>query len=341
MTAAPPPRASRVAASISVVLCTYKRPDDLARCLRAVEQQTRTPDEVLVVVRDTDDATRNYLAHRVPSSVPDPLPLRVVLVQKPGTVAARNAGLFASTSDVVSMTDDDAVPRPDWVERILEHFRANPRLGALGGRDQCFTAAGLPQPASKDVVGRLLWNGKHVGNHALGRGGPREVDLLKGVNMSFRREAATPIGFDLRLRGSGAQPSEDLALSRAVSVRGWSVLYDPAVLVDHYEGVREEPRHYAALLASDQSGLGDAIYNQFVATWDGRSPLQHLVSLLYFFVVGTRFAPGLVQALRFTPSLGRVSWMRFAVAQRARLEAFWNLSRASASPSGNSATPLA
>ena len=333
MTATSPPRASRPAATISVVLCTYKRPGDLARCLHAVEQQTRTPEEVLVVVQKTDGATRDYLAHRVP----EPLPLRIILVQQPGTVAARNAGLFASTFDVVSMTDDDAAPRPDWLERILEHFRTNPRLGALGGRDQCFTA-GLPQPASRDVVGKLLWNGKHVGNHALGRGDPREVDLLKGVNMSFRREAATPIGFDLRLRGSGAQPSEDLALSRAISVHGWSVIYDPAVLVDHYEGVREEPRHYAALLASDKTGLADAIYNQFVATWDGRSPLQHLVSLLYFFLVGTRFAPGLVQAVRFTPSLGRVSWMRFAVAQRARLEAFRDLSRTSATASGTSVT---
>jgi hypothetical protein len=39
---------------------------------------------------------------------------------------------------------------------------------------------------------------------------PREVDGLKGANMSFRSEVFAKVRFDKRLRGSGATPNEDL-----------------------------------------------------------------------------------------------------------------------------------
>lgn len=306
--------------TIGVVLCTYRRPDNLEKCLRGLEQQTLRPDEVVVVVRDTDQATEAYLHGRSP----EPLPLRLVRVTEPGLIAARSRGLEAAISDVLALTDDDAVPRPDWIERIFAHFQANARLGGLGGRDQCYHGE-VARPATKDVVGKLLWNGKHVGNHDVGRGPAREVDILKGANMSYRREALAAVGFDRRLRGSGSQACEDLAVSRAVANQGWTLLYDPAVLVDHYEGAREEARHYAGQGSADWDGFSDSVYNQVVAVWESLSPARRLASLVYFLLVGTRAAPGLLQAIRFTPQLGRRSWMRFLVAQKARFAAYRDL----------------
>ncbi len=315
--------ASGVPATIGVAVVSFQRPHDLARCLDGLALQTRKADLVVVVLREEDGASRQILQERLADPA---LPIRLVLVREPGVVAARNAGLQNCQTDVVAMLDDDAVPRPDWIERILQHFVANPHLGALGGRDQCFTN-GVPQAATKDVVGRLLWNGKHIGNHALGRGAAREVDLLKGANMSFRRAATDTLSFDRRLRGRGAQPCEDFAFSRAISLAGWSVMYDPAVLVDHYEGAREEVRHYAGEKSTDMAGFSNSAYNQVVAAWDSLSPLRRFLSLVYFALVGTRVAPGLVQAFRFTPQLRGLAWKRFFVAQGARLSAYRDLLR--------------
>ena len=308
--------------TLGVVLCTYRRPDNLAKCLRGLEQQIRRPDEVVIVARDTDQATQAYVHGRSQ----EPLPVRLVTVTEPGLIAARTRGLAAATSDVLALTDDDAVPRPDWLDRIFAHFAANPQLGGLGGRDQCYTG-GVAQLATKDLVGKLLWNGKHVGNHHLGRGSAREVDILKGANMSYRREALAAVGFDRRLRGSGSQACEDLAVSRAVGNQGWLLLYDPAVLVDHYEGARDEARHYAGQVVTDWNGFSDSVYNQVVAVWDSLSPARRLASLVYFAVLGTRAAPGLLQAIRFTPQLRSVAWVRFWVTQTARLAAYRNLLR--------------
>jgi glycosyltransferase involved in cell wall biosynthesis len=312
--------------TIAALLCTYRRPDNLAKCLAGFENQTRMADEILVVVRDIDLETRAYLAARMPETL---LPIKLVTVQQPGLVAARNAGVAAATADIIAMLDDDAVPHPTWLERIFNHFAANPELGGVGGRDLCF-AGGKPIPPSKDQVGILLWNGKYTGNHHLGRGTARIVDTIKGANMSYRRKVFDSVRFDSRLRGTGAQPCEDLAISRAVAMSGWKLLYDPEVLVDHFEGDRDEPRHYADQLTTDRAGFANSVYNQVVATWSSMSPLRRLGSFAYYSLIGTRTAPGLVQAVRFTPSLGWISWVRFGLALRARLTAFWDLSHTAA-----------
>lgn len=136
-----------------------------------------------MVVRDTDAETWQFLAQLNALN----LPLHTVKVTQPGVVAALNAGLAAVEGDIVSITDDDAAPHPDWLERIAAYFTSDSRLGGLGGRDWVYHGSKL-EDESRPVVGQLQWFGRVIGNHHLGVGEPREVDILKGVNMSFRKE---------------------------------------------------------------------------------------------------------------------------------------------------------
>ena len=100
---------------ITVLVPSYRRPDLLVKCLGALERQTRRPDEVVVVLRDTDHESRDaFASYRAGTS----LPLVAALVSRPGQMAAMNAGLEAATGEVVCFTDDDAEPFADWVERI-------------------------------------------------------------------------------------------------------------------------------------------------------------------------------------------------------------------------------
>jgi GT2 family glycosyltransferase len=303
----------------TVVIATYRRPKDLQRCIRALELQIRLPDQVLVVVREEDTETQALLADTIVA-----LPLKVLTVQTPGLIAARNVALTALSTDLVSMIDDDAAPHPEWLERVERHFLNNPRLGALGGRDRPGNKPDVE--TNRNIVGKIRYFGHLVGNHQCGCGPAREVDTLIGVNMSFRGAAITGMRFDSRLRGNGAQPNEDIAFCLAVRRRGWKVVYDPEVLVDHYEGVREEPRHYAALLpVTDATAFGNVTYNWVVAIYEEFSPLRHLVYIMWQFLVGTRLRPGLVQAIRFTLRLRRESWRRFWITQKAMLEAYVDL----------------
>ena len=113
------------------------------------------------------------------------LPLTIVRVTTPGTVAARNAGLDVCTSDVLCIVDDDTEPQPEWLAVVLRRFVEDPALGGLGGRDRCFDGTAFDD-RQEEVVGRIQWHGRMIGNHHLGYGAMREVDFLKGANMSFR-----------------------------------------------------------------------------------------------------------------------------------------------------------
>jgi GT2 family glycosyltransferase len=299
---------------ISVAVCTYQRPTDLQRCLEALRRQERLPDEVVVVVRSTDDPSLALLRGFDWGAL---LP-RIVTVSEPGLVAARNQALDSYCGDVIAFTDDDAVPHSDWVSAIELHFEADARLGGLGGRDRCHDGKAFDDGESP-IVGKVQWFGRMIAEHHHGVGPPRPVQFLKGANMSFRRTAIADLRFDARLRGMSC---EDLAFSLAVNRRGWKVLYDPAVLVDHYPGRTTETRHYATVFSAvDRAGLINFAFNQVITLRDELHGPRFVVFVIWSIFVGSRACPGLAQALRFTPKLGVVSWRRFVHFQKGVFEA--------------------
>jgi GT2 family glycosyltransferase len=304
--------------TIAVVIPTYNRPQSLVHCLEALKEQNRIPDEILVVVRDADAETKALLGScEFASSA-----LRVVTVRVPGMVAALNAGLEAARANIIAITDDDAVPRPDWLARINTHFRADPKVGGVGGRDWLHHDGKVDDGARK-VVGRVQWFGRVIGNHHLGVGGSREVCVLKGANMSFRRAAIQSVRFDERLRGTGAQVHNDLAFSLAVKRAGWKLIYDPAVAVDHYLAPRS---------GEDQRGRYEwtnAAYNETLSLLEHLTPMRRLVFIIWALLVGTRSSPGLLQWLRVLPREGRLAGKNLRAALTGRIQALnmWRLSR--------------
>ncbi|WP_322011895.1 glycosyltransferase family 2 protein [Paraburkholderia sp. J12] len=274
---------------VTVLVPTYRRPDDLARCLSALLRQARVPEQIVVVARADDAATHACLADHV---TPRVLNVDVAIVEEPGQVAALNRGLEAATGDVVAITDDDAAPRADWVERIAAAFEADARLGALGGRDWVHED-GRVLDGERELVGKLQRSGRIVGNHHLGVGDAREVDLLKGANMSYRRDAIAGLRFDRRLRGTGAQTHNDMAFSMSVKRAGWKLVYDPHVAVDHYPAPRpgEDPRN-AQTLAS----MRNAAFNLHLILRGHLPPLHRETAWWWYALVGTRVYPGVLLA---------------------------------------------
>ncbi|MDR9403851.1 MAG: glycosyltransferase [Halothece sp. Uz-M2-17] len=296
--------------SISVIIPTYRRSQDLIRCLGALKKQTRQATEIIIVIRDTDAETWNT----VKSNDFSPLNLLTVAVSPPGVIEALNQGLDRATGDMIALTDDDAMPHPDWLARLEQHFLFDPEVGGVGGRDLVYHGTQLTQGTRKKV-GQLQWFGRIIGNHHLGIGEAREVDLLKGVNMSFRRQAIAGLHFDQRLRGTGAQVHWELAFSLAVKRRGWKLIYDPAILVNHYPAQRfdeDQRRQYNDL------SLRNAIHNETLALLDHLSPLRRLIFILWAIAIGKRSSLGFVQWLRFFPQERSLASQKWVASMRGR-----------------------
>jgi len=129
-------------------------------------------------------------------------------------VAALNTGLDAA-GDIIAITDDDAAPH-DWLAHIETHFLSDSCVGGVGGRDWVYPrhSAGRWRTQGDRSV---HWFGRVIGNHHLGVGEPREVDVLKGVNMNYRRAAIANLRFDQRLRVQELRHN-DMAFSLAAQV---------------------------------------------------------------------------------------------------------------------------
>jgi hypothetical protein len=197
-----------------------------------------------------DDETDAFVSLLV-ASHRGPTDLRHGRVAEPGVLAANRKGMELVRGDIVCFIDDDAAARPDWLLRIERWFATRPELGAVGGRDVIHTANGVVAKRTKTVA-RIYWYGRIVGNHEKIFEGSCEAEHLKGVNMSFRRELLPP--FDELILGNAHHYETDLCF--AVRRRGYGVLFDGDLVVDHYQ---DAPRY----LSGNQAGA-DAEREYFI-----------------------------------------------------------------------------
>jgi GT2 family glycosyltransferase len=292
-------------------------------CLEGLRSQSRPADEVLVVVQGFDEPSASFV-DKLASTWRE---LRYVRVAQPGVVAALNCALAATDGAIVAFVDDDAVPTADWLERIVETFESDDRVAAVGGRDVIFMDGRLVDPGRRrglaalrrePAVGRIQWFGRVLGNHHVGVGGARDVDVLKGANMSLRREAAAGRGVDERLRGEGAQEHWELSICLPLRRRGLRVVYDPNISVLHYPAPRlaghERDDFSSAVVAS-------STHNEALQILDYLGPIRRPLFIAWGLGVGTRSAPGLAILARDLLARRPAAWMRFTAAQHGRLEA--------------------
>lgn len=108
----------------SVVIPTYERHAHLEALLERLDSQEMTDFEVIVI--DQSDVKWDA-AHK-----PHPFALRYIHSEIKGAVAARNLGGFLACGEVIAFTDDDCLPRPDWLVNARRWFR-NPRTVGLEG----------------------------------------------------------------------------------------------------------------------------------------------------------------------------------------------------------------
>ena len=298
---------------ITVIVPTYRRPQDLERCLEALKKQNRQADEVLIVIRDTDTETWEFFA----TFDAQPLNLQTLAVTEPGVIAAMNLGLDTAQGEIIAFTDDDSAPHADWLSRIESYYVSDDKIGGVGGRDFLYNNNQLQQ-GSRKVVGRVQWFGRVIGNHHLGVGEAREVDVLKGVNMSFRRQAIGNKRFDRRLLGSGAQVHFEIEFCLALKKAGWKLIYDPLIQVDHYSGQRFDNDKRDQF---DSVALSNLVHNETLILLENLPGIRRFIFLIWAFWVGTRRGRGLVQGLRFLPSEGILSIKKLIASLKGRLKA--------------------
>jgi GT2 family glycosyltransferase len=216
-----PPRA----APISIVVCTRDRPDDLARCLAALQVHAHAGHEVIVV----DNAPSDDRAQRLAAA----FPCRYVGERRPGLDRARNRGLREARHAIVAFTDDDCAPDAGWVDALVAPL----------AEASVVITTGLVMPLELETEGQRQFEAYCANRRRFQPRVFRRADtppstagvVGMGANMSCRRDALLALGgFDERFDGGMPTLSggETDAFARVIAA-GHAIAYRPDALVWH------------------------------------------------------------------------------------------------------------
>lgn len=233
--------------TVSVVVCTRDRPEQLSSCLRSLLALSEAPSEILVVDNaPTSDATRQVVA-----AVPG---VRYVLEPQPGISGARNTGIRCSTGDIVAFTDDDVEVHPGWITALRRGF----------GESDVLAVTGLVLPAELETDAQVIFE-RESGGFGQGyrsrrfdrsfleetkRRGTSVWRIGAGANMAMRRTVFARVGdFDERLGAGAAGCSEDSEFWYRVLAEGGVCRYEPTAVVFHHHrldmnGLKHQAHQY-------------------------------------------------------------------------------------------------
>jgi O-antigen biosynthesis protein len=214
---------------ISVVVCAYNGDQLIEKCLVSLTETHYPNLEVIVCDDGSTDRTLEIARG---------FPFEILELPRGGLSAARNAGIAASTGEIVAFLDADAMCHPEWPYHLALSLEED-GVVATGGPN-------LPVPDT-DLVERAV---------AASPGGPVEVlvaddraEHVPGCNMAFRREVLVEIGgFDRIYTAAG----DDVDVCWKILDLGYEIGFAPAAQVFHHR--RDTVRRYL----KQQKGYGKA-----------------------------------------------------------------------------------
>lgn len=220
---------------VTVCLCTRNRPAYIRDCLAGLRRQTVTPDRFGVLVVDSGSATANHA--ELVSIVAAHPNARLITLDHSGVSLARNVGARTVGTGYIAYIDDDAVPAPDWVERIIAVIQQAPRPPAvLGGRILPLWEAPLPGWWPDSLRGVL----SIIETEGCGEYRTHEVpEKLEpyAANVTMHVPALLAMGgfgATIGRQGDVLLSDEEVQLAWRMQDAGYSARYDSSIVVHHH-----------------------------------------------------------------------------------------------------------
>jgi glycosyltransferase involved in cell wall biosynthesis len=237
---------------VAAVIPTKNRPALLAETVRRLLAQTVPLRQLIVIDQSDDDRGRRLVDAQLDALPPARRPA-LCYVWDPridGLAPARNAGFDRVRADFVLSIDDDMVPDPDALERLLEHHRRVPGLVAVAPVVTNYA----PPPRLRRLLTSIFCRGPFRDDRQpvywrwrAYRGALVPMRLLGGGMVLIRSSALAGIRLDARYRGGSL--GEDIDLSWSLARRGRLAIATDVGVV-HARPPRPAQRYEDATLTS-------------------------------------------------------------------------------------------
>ena len=177
----------------SVIVCTYERHNDLRKCLKSILKQKFQDFEIIVVAPEHD---------RKSISVAERFPKVKIVKQKygKGLSIARNLGIAASSGKYITLIDDDAEAKPNWLNNFYRCYN-DEKIGAIGGLVYGAIHKEIQfKNGSVNILGDITYNESYSHEDYNNPDG-FWLNNMMGTNCSFRRDVLQKVGgFDINYR---------------------------------------------------------------------------------------------------------------------------------------------
>lgn len=218
---------------------TYQRPDCVSTLLDTLLDQTKAPDEIIIIDDSPDDRTERIVRDLDSEFACRRITLRyrnrTVEASMPG---ARNEILRTASGDVVCFLDDDVACNPSWLEHLHQTYTDSPGVAAVGG-------PAIVVDSERNPASDLVHENRNM--NVINRYGeiieladrwipdrPIRTDTLSGANMSFKRDVLREVGgFDTEYKGPAFREETDVFAK--LLHRNIRVVYHPDVFVFHFK----------------------------------------------------------------------------------------------------------
>lgn len=235
------PEASHSALTLDVVIPTFRRKLLLEKALRSLFK-ARHPQglaiRLLVVDNNSGDGTDAVVTQMQDEAN---VPLVYVLETRQGLSHARNAGIAASTADLIGFIDDDEQVLDDWFETIQREFQ-DPELDFIGGPylpDWVCEAPDWLPPGYHSAIGAIPPRPRASFDTFEGN--------LMGGNAVLRRKLFAEIGTyapHLGRSSKGLLSEEDAEFHRRLRAARKKGYYVPDLAILHYIAPERLTRRY-------------------------------------------------------------------------------------------------
>jgi glycosyltransferase involved in cell wall biosynthesis len=240
--------------TVTVVITAKNAQDTIGKTLSSLAGQTRSADEIILVVDSLDDST---------VVAASPFQIKTCVNEAGGVGAARQKGVEASTGDVVAFIDADCIADGYWLEALASTFTKRKDVKVQAGRTV----------STSDASGKVDFDK----NERLPK--ERWVFFSETMNFAFRRDILGVVGnFDPRFHEGG----EDLDFCVRLKRADFGILFNADAVVYHLGSGRATKKAWrdGRTRASNLFKHGRAIIRpSFVALFHSVSIIATLVLL--------------------------------------------------------------
>lgn len=227
---------------VSVIVPTYRDWGTLEKCLCALANQTYPKEFLEVLVVNNEPGT----------TCPFPLPeqfIQVMEESRPGSYAARNAGIGKSTGSILAFTDSDCIPDADWIEEAVKLIQTG--ADRVAGKVELFYKE--QKLTTAELYEKIFSFNQQANVTTLGAG--------VTANMIAKREVFNKVGrFNSALMSGG-----DMEWGGRARDFGFNIVFGHAAVVRH------PARHKISdLLQKSRRVSGGRIHLKVASSGEGR-----------------------------------------------------------------------